>query len=338
MQITAKILLAFALAFAVIFSALFSGAETGIYQLSRLRLRLGLRKHRTSYVLLSRMMADSPSFLISLLVGNNLANYAVTALVTFILLSAFDQAHTVELTATLVTAPVLFVFSELIPKNVFYYRADALMPYVAPILYGFMKMCTWCGAIPLLNFISRLFSQLTGSPIPAKTVAASARASHIKSIIRDTHEEAFLSPVQTDMVNRIANISHISVRSIMVPVSRVHTVSVDSDRRALLEKLRESAYTRRPVYEGSHTNIIGFINIYRVLASGREFSDLREFTSPITPLPADTIVSDALNIMQAADQRIALVTRHIPPAAPKPLGILTTKDLIEELLGELIEW
>ena len=333
-----KILMWIVLVAALLIGALFSGAETGIYQLSRLRLRLGLRKHQRSYVLLSKIMADSPGLLISLLIGTNLTYFIITSFVTLMFLGAFADEHTVELFATLVTAPVLFVFSELIPKNVFYYRADSLMPYVAPILYAFKKVFTWCGAVPLLKFISRLFARITGSPTPAKTVAASARSSHIKSIIRDTHEEAFLSPVQTDMINRIANISHLSIRSVMIPFSRVKIVSVDSDRPALLEKLKESPHTRIPVYEGSRTNIIGFINIYSALASGREFADLREFVKPITPLPADTIVSDALNKMQHADQRIVLVTRHLPPAAAKPLGILTTKDLIEELLGELTEW
>ncbi len=333
-----KILMWTVLVVAAFLGGLFAGAETGIYQLSRLRLRLGLRRHQLSYILLSKIMADSPALLISLLIGTNLACYIVTSLVTLMLLGVFADERSAELFATLVIAPTLFVFAELIPKNVFYYRADALMPYAAPVLYAFEKAFTWCGALPLLQFISRLFARATGSPPPAKTVAESARSSHIKSIVRDTSEEAFLSPVQTDMINRIANISRLSIRSVMVPLSRVDMVSVDADRSALLEKLEESPRTRLPVYEGSRMNVIGFINIYKVLASGREFSDLRELVSPITALPADTIVSDALNKMRAIDQRIILVTRNVPPAAPKPLGILTIKDLIEELLGELTEW
>ena len=43
-----------AVVFFVILGALFGGAETGIYQLSRLRLRLGIEKKRLSFLVLDR--------------------------------------------------------------------------------------------------------------------------------------------------------------------------------------------------------------------------------------------------------------------------------------------
>ena len=49
---------------AVGFAGLFAGAETGMYQLSRLRLRLGVEKKRFSFILLGRAMHDSPALLL----------------------------------------------------------------------------------------------------------------------------------------------------------------------------------------------------------------------------------------------------------------------------------
>jgi CBS domain containing-hemolysin-like protein len=65
---------------------------------------------------------------------------------------------------------------------------------------------------------------------------------------------------------------------------------------------------------------------------------LRNFIKPIRRLHADTTVLDAMNIMQRENQRIVLVTRMGHGGRVRPIGIVTMKDVIEELIGELAEW
>ena len=324
--------------FIVILSGLFAGAETGIYQLSRLRLRLGVEKRRLSFVILGKAMRDSTGLLFSMLVGNNLTHYIVTSIVTLLLLSNIEVEHTAELFATLITAPILFIFAELIPKNIFFHRADSLMPSFAPVLFAFHKLFTWSGAVPLLKFLSRILAQLTGSPIPSETAVTAMHQPYIKAIMQDTSQEAFLSSVQTDIINRLAGISNISIGSVMVPINKVQTVAVDSDKSALLNKLKESAFTRLPVIDLRPANIIGFINIYEALSSPEQFTNLRNFIKPIRQLPASTVVSDAIKYMATENQKIVLVTRIARAGREKPVGIVTMKDLVEELLGELAQW
>ena len=78
-------------------------------------------------------LPDGAGLLLSLLVANNLANYVATSSVTYLLLEAVQSEHKAELFATAVTAPLLFVFAESTPKNVFLYRADALMAFFSPL-------------------------------------------------------------------------------------------------------------------------------------------------------------------------------------------------------------
>jgi len=139
-----SIILVAAFALSVISAGLFAGAETGIYQLSRLRLRLGIEKKQLSFVILGKSLRDSPALLLSMLIGTNLAHYLATSIVTYMLLTKVAAEHTAEVFATLLTAPVLFVFSELLPKNIFFYRADFLMPCIAPVLFAFHKLFSWC--------------------------------------------------------------------------------------------------------------------------------------------------------------------------------------------------
>ena len=326
-----------AVVFLIILAGLFSGAETGLYRLSRLRLRLGVEKKRLSFVILGRCLRDSSGLLLSMLIVTNLAYYLTTSIVTYVFLKAGTE-HGAELFATLLTAPVLFVFSELIPKNIFFYRADSLMPYLSPLLYVFHKVLSFCGVVPLLKFISGFFVRLAGAASSPKSVITSAQRHKVQAILQDTHEEGILSAVQTDIINRLVSISNIRIRSVMIPINNVQIVDVNSDNSALLSKLKKCAFTRLPVVEGRAGNIIGFINIYETLSSSEQFANLQKFVKPIRKVDANTTVTDTINIMQRENQKIVLVMKIGRAGQEKPIGIVTMKDLVEELLGELAEW
>jgi len=322
----------------IILSGLFSGAETGLYQLSRFRLRLGVENKQLPFVLLGKVMHDSAGLLLSVLIGNNLVNYFGTTIVTYLYLKQVGSEYTAELLATATIAPTLFVFAELIPKNIFFYRADLLMPCLAPVLFVFHRVLTWCGAVPLLKAVCILFARLTGSHIPGKTVITAAQRSHIRSIFQDTQEEGILSSLQLNIINRLVTISHIRVRSIMTPINRVQMVEAKSDKSALLDKLKESEFTRLLIYEDRPANIVGFVNVYEALSSAAEPLDLRSLVKPIRSLRANTTVIDAIEIMRSENQKVVLVVRVSRTGHERPIGIVTMKDLVEELFGELAQW
>jgi CBS domain containing-hemolysin-like protein len=236
-----------------------------------------------------------------------------------------------------VAAPLLFVLSDLIPKNVFLHRADTLTFLVAPLLYVSHKTLTWCGAVPLLKLMARFFARLIGSPISPKAAVASSQSHQVRAILRDTQDEGLLSDVQTKMVDRIANIPGVRLSMVMVLLDRVHAVEIRSDRATLLNELTRRASTRLPVWQNTPTEIVGFINVYDVLGSGEEFTSLEKFLLPIRSLDADTSITDAINIMRREQLKIVLATRQ-RGRRDVPLGIVTMKDLVEELLGELAEW
>ena len=326
-------------AFFVFLAGLFGGSETGMYQLSRVRLRLGIEKRRMTFVLLGRVMHDSSGLLLTLLIGTNLAQYLGTSIMTGLLLASVEGEHTAEILTTVLTAPILFVFSEMIPKNVFFYRADFLMPRLAPVLYGCHKVFVWCGAVPVLRLISALFGRLVGLTGSSRAVITSAQRHHVKVILQETREEGILSSVQAEIIDRIATVPTIQIKSVMIALNKVRTVDVNSDGSALLEKLRECAFTRLPVFEGQATNIIGFVNIYEALSLRERLTDLRGVLQPIRRLAANTTVIEAIEFMQKENEKIVLVTTGGARTGREiPLGIVTMKDLVEELLGELAEW
>jgi CBS domain containing-hemolysin-like protein len=114
-------------------------------------------------------------------------------------------------------------------------------------------------------------------------------------------------------------------------------VEIRTDRATLLNALTKRASTRLPVWQNTPSEIVGFIEVYDVLGSGEDFTSLEKFLQPIRSLDADTSITEAINIMRREQCKIVLVTRR-RARREVPLGIVTMKDLVEELLGELAEW
>ncbi len=327
-----------AFVFFVLMSGLFAGSETGMYQLSRLRLRLGEEKKRPAYVMLGRCLRDGSGLLLAILIGNNLVNYLATSIATGFFLGRVATANAAEFFATAVTVPVLFLFGEVIPKNLFFFRADTLMPYVSPVLYAFHRILTWCGVVPVLKLISSLFTRLTGLAAASKSMMTTVQRHKVHALIHETHEEGILSSVQRNILSRLIGISQVRLRAVMIPINSVETVDVNSDRTALLTKLEKCTFTRLPVVEERAGNIVGFISIYEVLGTSREFTHMRDYVKPIRRIKADTTVTEAIEIMRKDNLKIVLVTRAARRGREIATGIVTMKDLVEELLGEISEW
>src|SRR5688572_17340597 len=92
-------------------SAFFSGSETGFYRASFLRITIDAQAgDKTARWLL--WFAHHPSaFVATTLVGNNVANYLITLAVGLGTLAVFQHdAEWLEIAATLLVAPVVFVF------------------------------------------------------------------------------------------------------------------------------------------------------------------------------------------------------------------------------------
>jgi len=319
------------------FGAFFGGSETGVYRLSRVRLRLETKGRKGASGTLARLMEDSAGLVFSLLLGNNLVHYIVTSLVTVMFLRYLHNESAAELYTTVLMTPVLFVFSEVIPKNVYYHKADSLMVRSSPALWFFHKLFTYTGVLFLLKSISRTAGRLVGSVADSSAVLDKTGRSHIREVIHETHEEGILSQVQSDIMNRLVNIPNTALGSVMVAAANVKMLPVSANREQAAEALERWPYTRLPVYKKNRNNIIGFINIYEVLSNGEDFKNLSEFVKPIERFSVMTSVIDAINIMRNKGYDIVLIMRSFD-GVKRSVGIVTMKDLVEEVTGELAQW
>ncbi|HSV27487.1 MAG TPA: CNNM domain-containing protein, partial [Sedimentisphaerales bacterium] len=259
-----------------------------------------------------------------------------SATVTLFLISNNLSEYHAKLCNSFITTPAVLVLGEVIPKNLFFYRANILMPALSPAIWFFHRLFKYSGLIPALKFIASIASRLTGSTMTPE-LAPAAQRHQLHEIIKETREEGFLSSVQTTIMTRLANIRNIHLDGVMVPLAQVQMLEINTSRATLLEQLKTSPYTRMPVYEQSRDNIIGYVEVYKALCSDVDFADLRKFVRPITVFHAADSVIEAINRMRRENHKMVLVSGPGPEAV-KPMGIVTMKDLVEELTGELAEW
>ncbi len=321
----------------VMAAGLYAGAETGMYQLSRLRTRLGIQHKKWLYILLGKCLNDKNPMLITLLIGTNISHYFATSMAAMLILSHNVNESAAQWLTMIVITPILFLFSELLPKNIFFRYADKLMPKVSPILYISQVILKCTGFSWAIGIISKQKWALSSAN---SSDSDSIFSTHIRNILRETNQECLLSSTQNDLIYRVSGISQLRLASVMTPITHVQKLDQDSRKNDLENKLKLFEFTRYPVYSHKKITITGYIDIYQCLSSKNDFDNLDEFVHPICKMSAKLTIPEAISKMQKENAQIALVIKSssFAKAEPKPIGIVTMKDLIEEIVGDLSQW
>jgi CBS domain containing-hemolysin-like protein len=152
-------------------------------------------------------------------------------------------------------------------------------------------------------------------------------------VIEDTEEAGILNPLQADLVENVFRLSNKKVADCMVPRERMAGLELSSSPEQVLEKVREGAHTRMPVYEGTMDNVVGIVNTKNLfhLYSLRGVAILDDALYPATFLSPDDSISTALQRLRKSRRPMALVRDK----ENKILGLVTLEDLVEEIVGDI---
>ncbi|MFH1029169.1 MAG: hemolysin family protein, partial [Pseudomonadota bacterium] len=147
-------------------------------------------------------------------------------------------------------------------------------------------------------------------------------------------ETGALTEHEHKVIENMLDFSHTQVSEVMVPRTRMVALDIDSPKDVLFQVVRENMYTRYPVYRNDRDNIVGFIHSKDLFLHPR--IDSPEFTldeivrSPLY-VPESKRASDLLREMQRKRMQMALVVDEYGGIS----GLVTTEDLLEELVGEI---
>jgi len=226
-------------------SALFSGMETGAYRLNRVRLYVYSSQGRSSAKSLERIVAKPSSLIGTLLIGNNLCNYAGTAGLGVILASMDLPVWQAVLINTVLVTLVLFVFGETLPKDLFAAHCDTLMYPLAKLLVCLRTFFTWTGLLPIVVAISALAIRIVGK---AEGGALTPRK-RVEQMVREGAGVGLISSEQTELAQRALALSKRRVLAECTPWSGIITTREDTDRQTLCAMVEKTPRSRMPVVD-----------------------------------------------------------------------------------------
>lgn len=312
----------------IVMSALYSGLETGLYTINRIRLDVRAAANTPNAIRLKSIIDKPTRMLAVLLVCNNIANY----LASYGTARLLDQTTFGPWMSILVNAlclvPILFIFGEVLPKDLFRVHADSWTYGCSPALRWADRLLRWTGVVPVVSGIGRLAQRMLGTeadiePSPRRRFGL---------LFKEGLGTGAISDEQTTLADRVLAMRSLSVASEMVPWSQVSRVSLDASTDQRKAVLKNSPHTRFPVVD--HTGAVrGVLPAISALLEHDRPTD--ELMQSVHFLPAAMPVNQAIREVRESGLAMAIVTSS---NQTQPIGIVTLKDLVEPLVGELAAW
>lgn len=217
-------------------SAFFSGVETGFYRISALRLNIDSQAGDKIASRLLWFIQNPSRFVATCLVGNNVANY-VTTLAVGMLVSHWlsDTGGWGEVLATLAVSPIVFIFGELLPKNL-YFRAPMHLLRRDSKLFRAFDAIFRPVSFPLI-FIARTFERFSTHSERRGTIVLGRN--RLAQVLSQGHREGILLDVQNRMITGLMRLVQEKVTTVMTPVVRIIGIEETADRNEILELARQ---------------------------------------------------------------------------------------------------
>lgn len=312
-------------AIGLIGSSIWSGVETGCYTLNRVRLSVRASSGDPAAVRLRRSIEGPESLLATLLVGNNIANY-LGALGTTAFLGGLGYGESkVVLINTMILTPLVLVFCESLPKEVFRRASDTLTYRFAGMLRFSSMLFGLIGVLPLLVWIGRGIGRLAGL---SSGVELSTSRERVAMLLKEGGASGTISDTQSTLIDRATAFTRATVGQEMIPWPRVRSISVDTPAPQAARAVMAAGHASFPLVDRAG-RVKGTARAIDVLLEPGE--PLEAHASPPVVVREETRVVEALRLLQAAGQSLAIVER-----GGRPVGIVTVKDLVEPLVGGVI--
>jgi putative hemolysin len=303
-------------------SAFFSGSETGFYRATRVRLALdALGGDRIARGIL--WLTNNPAiFVATTLVGNNVANYLVSlaiVLVTSRLL--VQESVAAELLGPVLFSPLVFVYGELLPKNLFYHAPNKLLRLAGPVFLFFTLLFAPVSA--LLWVVARLLQWvLRESP---EQVQASLARRELQRVLEEGQEAGVLQPTQQALAQNLFAVANERIEQFCTPPGRLVAVRQGAATAEVLRLARRQRASIVPVMGETGRRIIGYI---RVTELRRAAGDRLDRFHPLLEISADESHIVALTRLRSARQPLAGVVDK----SGRFIGLVSAEDLIEPLV------
>jgi CBS domain containing-hemolysin-like protein len=316
----------------IVLSAFFSSSEIAMFSLAKHRLDTLVEEGTPGAKTVAELKQDPHRLLVTILVGNNLVNIAMSSIATGLFALYLTQGQAVVAATFGITALVL-LFGESAPKSYAVENTESWALRIGKPL----KLAEYV-LLPLIvtfDYLTRVVNKVTGGRSAIET--SYITRDEIQNMIETGEREGVIEEDEREMLQRIFRFNNTIAKEVMTPRLDMEAVSADADVEEAIQACVQSAHTRLPVYEGSLDNIIGVVNVRDLIRErhygAAETADLADLIRPTLHVPESKNVDELLAEMRENRLRMVIVIDEFGTTE----GLVTMEDMVEEIVGEILE-
>jgi|TARA_B110000967_G_scaffold48766_1_gene49517 putative hemolysin len=308
-------------------SALISGAEVAFFALKPTDLDEISRQKTRKSNLIESFLQKPKQLLATILIANNFINVGIIILSTYISTSLFNfnGIEWLEFVVQVVVITfLLLLFGEVLPKVYANNNASSFAKFMAiPLLF----LTKTLKPISLLLVAStRIIDRRAKNNGHDLSVNDLSNALEITKLeINDKGEQKILEG--------IVKFGNTDVKQIMRSRIDVTSLSEKTPYHTILETIKETGFSRIPIYEESFDNIKGVLYIKDLLPYLNENKDFvwTDLLREVFYVPENKKIDDLLKEFQEKKIHLAIVVDEYGGTS----GIVTLEDIIEEIVGDI---
>jgi len=322
-------------------NAFFASAEMALVSINKSKIKQLACEGNKKASLLVRFIEEPTKILSTIRIGIMLTGFFASASVANGLSDNFNgylsnlnvpYSHQIVLACiTIGLVYIMLVFGELFPKRIAMQRPeDIAMFSVVPILFA-VKVVTPFSM--LLTASTNVLVKITG--LNNVELEEKLSKDEIKSIIDVGQEHGIINETARKMINNIMEFDDKSAKEVMTPRTEVFLIDINEPLMQFLDKLLEGKYSRVPVYDGDVDNIIGILHmkdfIIDARTNGFENVNIRDILhSPYFVYQSKNIDELFRELKRSKNHMAVLIDEYGGFS-----GVVTIKDLIEEVMGNI---
>lgn len=308
-------------------SALISGAEVAFFALKPHELEKIKTQKSKKAKLIDGFLSKPKELLATILITNNFVNVGIIILATYISGSLIDFQGNEWLQfiiQVIIITFLLLLFGEVLPKVYANNNAVRFVGFIVRPLSIFDKV------FKPLSQILVVSSRIIDRKLQGKSHKLSVDdLSNALELTSDENEDKN----EKKILEGIVKFGNTDVKQIMR--SRIDVTALDqkSSFQKVLKTIRNTGYSRIPIYENSFDKIQGILYIKDLLPylNKSEKLNWNELIREVFFVPENKKIDDLLKEFQEKKIHLAIVVDEYGGTS----GIVTLEDIIEEIVGDI---
>lgn len=309
----------------LILSAYFSATETAFTSINKIKIKNMVSNDVKNAKLVLSLEEKYDKLLSTILIGNNIANIALTAIATVFFISLYGRSGATI--ATIVVTVLVLIFGEVSPKNIAKEKAEPIALAFAPLINALMYL------FAPLNFLFSLWKKFIVYILKEKEGPAYTEDDLI-TIIQDAKADGSIGEEQSVLITNAIEFDDLEAIDVITPRVDIVAIELGTSNDDIQEIFKESGLSRLPVYEDDIDNIVGVLNQKdfhnKVIADGDAIED---HIKPVAYVAESIKAAVLLKKMQAKKTHIAIIVDEYGGTT----GLVTMEDIIEELVGKIYD-